>query len=63
MSGPKTTFDADECQSLLDLIDRASNRLTEADMLNTIDDLATEEEAVALAKLREAGKFYLPEKR
>jgi hypothetical protein len=56
MSGPRTEFDADECQALLDLIDR----LTPAVPPEQWVDLDGEQR-VALAKLREAGKFYIPE--
>jgi hypothetical protein len=55
MSGPRTEFDADECQALLDLIDR----LTPAVPPEQWADLDGEQ-AAALTKLREAGKLYLP---
>jgi hypothetical protein len=52
---PTTVFTADEAQALLDFIDkiRPTNR--------ALESLATEEEMAALVKLREAGRFYLPE--
>lgn len=51
MSGPKVEFDADECQALLDLIDKIA--------LNRFDVQPTKEEFEAMAKLREAAKFYV----
>jgi len=52
MAGPKTVFDADECQALLDLIER----LTHYPFLM----IRSDEERAAFAKLIEAGKFYVP---
>lgn len=55
MSVPSTVFSADECQALLDYIER----LEQAFQLPA--GPTTPEEIAALDKLREAGKFYVPE--
>jgi hypothetical protein len=47
---PITIFTADECQALLDLIDKILN--------SKVDP--TQEQVDALAKLKDAAKFYLP---
>ena len=55
MAGPKIIFDADECQCLLDMMDRLEVNCAAGP---TIDEVAeSDEERAALAKLREAGKF------
>lgn len=53
MAGPTTVFDADECQALLDLIDKIVRD-------GGIDE-ATDEETRVFAKLRVAGQFYIQE--
>jgi hypothetical protein len=50
MAGPTTVFDADECQALLDLIDKVRRGEEYG---------CTEEEVRAFAKLRIAGQFYV----
>lgn len=57
--GPKTEFSADECQALLDLMDRAARGSPWSDTLE--DHAQSYEERAVLAKLREGGKFYVPE--
>ncbi len=53
---PQTTFNANECQCLLDVFDRLMN-------LAEIGEFPTEsaEELAAVEKLVEAGKFYVPD--
>jgi hypothetical protein len=51
---PTTVFTADEAQALLDYIDKLGRGIS-------VVLEATEEEFVALNKLRKAGRFYLPE--
>jgi hypothetical protein len=51
---PITTFTADECQALLDYIDRLQNHIDRRALPDS-----TNEENEALDKLREAGKFYV----
>ena len=51
MSGPTQTWDADELQALLDLVERGA--------MESLDVYAgTDEERAALAKLRAGAKFY-----
>ena len=57
MPGPTTIFDADECQALLDLIDKLRVRVGRPGSLRRED--ITEEETRAFAKLEFAGKFYI----
>lgn len=56
MAGPKTVFDADECQALLDIIERVGREG---------DDciIYTDEESLVYEKLKNAGKFYNPKER
>ena len=61
MAGPKTVFDADECQALLDLMDHIRKRVDLAGPLEGF--CGSLEEGAALEKLREAGKTYLPERK
>lgn len=60
MSVPQTVFTADECQALLDYIERLERNvaLTGWRIVATIDN---KEEIVVRAKLQEAGKFYVPD--
>lgn len=51
MSGPKIVFDADECQTLLDIIDKVG--LDGHDCV-----IYTDEENIVYKKLKKAGKFY-----
>jgi hypothetical protein len=57
MPGPETTFDADECQALLDLIDkiRAENG---PELAEKFLDGCTACEVTAYAKLQRAGELY-----
>ena len=56
MAGPLTTFDADECQALLDVLDSyaAAYEWARAD-----ESTFSSEEKAALEKLRRAGGYYL----
>jgi len=49
-----TIFNSDECQALLDLIDKVGD--------NTPWPLLTDEEHVVYNKLKKAGAFYVPKK-
>lgn len=65
MSSPETIFNADECQALLDYIERLE-RYVKIVQVNVPDygEAAfrlTDEEADALKKLRKAGEFYVPD--
>jgi hypothetical protein len=57
MSGPKTVFDADECQALLDLIDKKVG----FDGHDCV--IPTREEDIVHEKLKKAGKFYNSKKK
>lgn len=56
--GPRTEFTADECMALLDLLDRASRSSHRENIPENF--VSTAEEQDVLAKLREAGQFYVP---
>lgn len=59
MSGPSTMFDADECQALLDVIEKAGKYFQESACFIDQECHWTEEEWAAYRKLQEAGKFYV----
>jgi hypothetical protein len=65
MSKPVTTFSADECQAILDLIDKAFSDdvdgMGSPTVAAMLDDSGTDEERAIYMKLQAAGAFYLPE--
>lgn len=59
---PETVFNANECQALLDYIERLERHVTLAAVFvpeHKDGTRLTDEEAAAMAKLRDAGKFYV----
>ena len=54
MAGPRTLFDADECQALVDVY----SKLLLLDPNNQVE--MTTEELAVIIKLKTAGKLYLP---
>lgn len=76
MAGPKTTFDNDECQSILDVIDRIFDipqvlfkgifdpgSGLSVDYSRRLEDYCHPEDKKAIKKLRKAGKFYQPKRK
>jgi hypothetical protein len=62
MAIPQTTFTADECMAILDLMDRiAISVLKREPKPLGFYARGDQEQLAALAKLREAGKFYVPD--
>jgi hypothetical protein len=59
MSGPHTEFDADECQALLDLMDKLCPSLRSEQWASRFG--FNPEENAVLLKVREAGKIYAVE--
>jgi len=62
LMGPKkTSFSSDECQCLLDVIDRVvADNWSRRDGKRMGMFLTTEEERVMYEKLKKAGEFYIP---
>lgn len=64
MSSPETMFNADECQALLDYVERLERHVkirVNAPDYGEAAFCLTDEESDALKKLRKAGEFYVPD--
>jgi len=63
LAGSKIIFDADECQALLDVIDRMlMDNWSRREGKNISMFISTKEESEVYEKLKEGGRFYNPKK-